>query len=45
MISPQQKGSKWNHDEFNAVTGWNGETTNQHVRDAALIAWPFRHKA
>ena len=29
-------------DEFKAVTGWSG-VTNQHERDAAMMAWKYRN--
>ena len=43
-ISPTQKGRKLNAEEFKKVTGWTGRRTNQHERDAAMVAWGFRGK-
>lgn len=41
-LSPLQKGSKWDHDALKAAAGWDKGQTNEHVRDAALVAWPYR---
>lgn len=41
MVSPLQKGSKMSHDDFVIKTGWDGKS-NEHNRDAALVAYPFR---
>ena len=41
-VSPRGKGRKINAAEFRAVTGWTGRT-NQHVRDAVMVAWPYRN--
>ena len=41
-VSPRGKGRKLNAAEFQALTGWTGRT-NQHVRDAVMVAWPYRH--
>ena len=41
-VSPRGKGRKLNAAEFAALTGWTGRT-NQHVRDAAMVSWPYRH--
>ena len=41
QISPKDKGAKVNAEEFKAITGWQGKT-NQHERDAAMVAWRFR---
>ena len=41
-VSPRGKGRKLNAAEFAALTGWTGRT-NQHVRDAVMVAWPYRH--
>ena len=38
------KGAKINAEAFNRFTGWVGKS-NQHCRDAAMIAWPFRRVA
>lgn len=35
------RGAKLNAAQFKAFTGWV-EPSNQHNRDAALIAWPYR---
>ena len=43
-ISPAGKGSKLQADRFAIVTGWTG-STNEHTRDAAMVAWPFRRAA
>jgi hypothetical protein len=40
-VSPRAKGSKLSAKEFKAFTGWR-ERCNQHERDAAMVAWPFR---
>jgi predicted RNase H-like nuclease (RuvC/YqgF family) len=44
MISPRAKGGKTPAEEFKAVTGWTGRT-NEHQRDAAMIAWNYRNLA
>lgn len=41
-ISPRAKGAKVDAERFKAITGW-GERCNQHERDAAMVAWPFRN--
>lgn len=41
-ISPKSKGRKLAAAEFKAVTGMDVQT-NQHCRDAAMIAWPYRN--
>ena len=43
-ISPAAKGAKLQADRFAIVTGWTG-STNEHTRDAAMVAWPFRRAA
>jgi hypothetical protein len=43
-ISPKAKGAKLDAAQFEAITGWSG-SSNQHTRDAAMVAWPFRHGA
>ena len=43
-ISPKQKGRKLNAAEFRELTGWTGQT-NQHERDAAMVAWPYRNSS
>lgn len=40
-ISPKNKGSKLNAEQFEQLTGWTGRT-NEHQRDAAALAWQFR---
>lgn len=40
-ISPKDKGPKLDAAAFRAVTGWD-EASNQHCRDAAMVAWPYR---
>ena len=40
-ISPQGKGAKLNAAQFAAATGWTGKS-NQHERDAAIVAWMYR---
>lgn len=40
-ISPQGKGAKLNAEQFERMTGWT-MTSNQHTRDAAMVAWAYR---
>ena len=40
-VSPQGKGRKLNALQFERLTGWV-RSTNQHERDAAVVAWGFR---
>ena len=40
-VSPKGKGAKMDADSFRELTGWTGRT-NQHERDAAMVAWPHR---
>lgn len=40
-ISPKAKGAKLNAEQFRAATGWGGRC-NEHERDAAMVAWPYR---
>ncbi|MAT70391.1 MAG: hypothetical protein CMJ58_12800 [Planctomycetaceae bacterium] len=40
-VSPLRKGSKLTAARFAKVTGWPGRS-NQHERDAAMVAWPYR---
>lgn len=42
-ISPKAKGEKLNAEDFNRITGWK-KKSNQHERDAAMVAWQFRSK-
>ena len=43
-ISPQGKGVKLDAKQFALATGWTGNS-NQHTRDAAMVAWPYRRAA
>lgn len=43
-ISPKHKGAKLDAAQFKAATGWAG-ASNQHGRDAAMCAWPYRRAA
>lgn len=43
-VTPAGKGSKRNAKDFAQITGWV-ERSNQHARDAAMVAWPYRNKA
>ncbi len=40
-ISPARKGAKLDAKRFAAITGWAG-SSNEHARDAAMVAWPYR---
>lgn len=40
-ISPKGKGAKVGAEQFARVTGWD-KRCNEHERDAAMVAWPFR---
>lgn len=40
-ISPQSKGAKLTAPQFELMTSWSGRS-NQHERDAATVAWPYR---
>lgn len=40
-VSPQRKGAKLNAARFREITGWTGRS-NQHERDSAMCAWPYR---
>lgn len=40
-VSPLRKGAKLSAARFCAMTGWPGRS-NQHERDAAMVAWPYR---
>jgi hypothetical protein len=42
-ISPKLKGAKIDAKEFKSVTGWS-DASNQHTRDAAMVAYPYRNK-
>ncbi len=43
-ISPKGKGAKLDARQFEAATGWTGPS-NEHTRDAAMVAWPYRRAA
>lgn len=43
-ISPAAKGMKRGAENFEAVTGWS-KRSNQHERDAAMVAWHYRKVA
>ena len=40
-ISPKAKGAKLDAAQFSVLTGWT-DRCNQHERDAASCAWPYR---
>lgn len=40
-ISPQGKGKKLGAEAFERATGWTA-SSNEHSRDAAMVAWPYR---
>lgn len=40
-ISPAGKGAKLNALQFASVTGWL-QRSNEHERDAAMVAWKYR---
>lgn len=40
-ISPKAKGAKVGAAEFARVTGWLA-SSNEHTRDAAMVAFPYR---
>ncbi|MBK9427238.1 MAG: hypothetical protein IPN63_07590 [Gammaproteobacteria bacterium] len=40
-VSPLGKGAKLNAARFKEITGWTGRS-NQHERDAAMCAFPYR---
>lgn len=40
-ISPAAKGPKRGAENFAVYTGWQA-SSNQHERDAAMVAWTFR---
>jgi len=41
-VSPKAKGSKMNAEDFNKLTGYTARS-NQHERDAAMVAWQLRN--
>ena len=43
-ISPKAKGAKGGAAEFERITGWTARS-NEHERDAAMVAWPYRGAA
>jgi len=43
-ISPKAKGAKLDAAKFAALTGWQGKS-NQHERDAAMVAYQYRAAA
>jgi hypothetical protein len=43
-VSPKGKGKKLNAEQFKNATGWTG-ASNEHTRDAAMVAWPYRRAA
>ena len=43
-ISPKQKGAKLDAKEFARTTGWLAKS-NEHERDGAMVAWPYRRAA
>lgn len=40
-VSPLGKGQKMAVDQFQHITGWS-KPSNQHERDGAMVAWPYR---
>lgn len=40
-VSPTKKGAKVDAAAFGRITGWT-KPSNQHARDAAMTAWPYR---
>lgn len=40
-VSPAGKGAKVQATLFERITGWAG-ASNEHTRDAAMVAWPHR---
>lgn len=43
-VSPKNKGKKLDAKAFAQTTGWT-EASNEHNRDAAMVAWPYRRAA
>lgn len=41
-ISPKSKGAKIKEAAFIEATGWQGRS-NEHTRDAAMVAYPYRN--
>lgn len=42
-VSPKAKGEKLTSAQFQAITKWPGKS-NQHERDASMVAWQFRSR-
>jgi predicted RNase H-like nuclease (RuvC/YqgF family) len=42
-VSAKEKGAKLDSATFKSVTGW-AKASNQHGRDAAMVAWRFRNQ-
>lgn len=40
-VSPRDKGGKVDAEQLKRMTGWGGPS-NEHTRDAAMVALPFR---
>lgn len=40
-LSPKEKGAKRDAAAFTRITGWTART-NEHERDAAMLAWFYR---
>lgn len=40
-ISPLGKGAKVKAEKFASITGWT-KSSNEHSRDAAMVAWKYR---
>lgn len=40
-LSPKEKGAKKDAETFARITGWQSRT-NEHERDAGMLAWAFR---
>ena len=40
-ISPKGKGAKLSAERFALATGWTA-SSNEHTRDAAMVAFPYR---
>lgn len=43
-VSPKNKGAKLNAKQFALATGWV-KKSNQHERDSAIVAFPYRRAA
>lgn len=42
MVHPIKGSTKWDHDQFCRITGWDGQT-NEHKRDALLLVWGLKN--